>query len=120
MFTRDPAPVHSPHFMRTGNPISFLRAVGRAEAVSFLLLLGVAMPLKYFAGLPVAVKVVGWAHGVLFAVFCAALLWTLVAARWPVARAALVLVAALLPFGPFVVDRRMKEWEAEFPKPAAP
>ena len=47
----------------------------------------------------IAVKVVGWAHGVLFVVLCAVLLWTTVVARWPIPRAAMVFVAALLPFG---------------------
>ena len=46
-----------------------LRAVGMVEAVSFLLLLGVAMPLKYFAGMPLAVKIAGWIHGLLFIAF---------------------------------------------------
>ena len=92
------------------NPVSTLRAIGLIEACSFLVLLGIAMPLKYFAGQPGAVKVVGWIHGVLFILFCGALLRTVVVARWPLSRAALVFVAALLPFGPFVIDRRMKEY----------
>ena len=100
--------------MPTTNPIPLLRAAGLTEGVSFLLLLGVAMPLKYFAGIPQAVTVVGWAHGVLFVAFCAALLLTTVVAKWPLSRAAAVFVAALLPFGPFVVDRRMKQWDEEF------
>jgi integral membrane protein len=96
------------------NPIALLRAAGLAEGVSFLVLLFVAMPLKYFAGLPQAVKVAGWAHGVLFIAFTAALLYATIVARWPIARAALLLVAALLPFGPFIVDRRIKGYDAEF------
>ena len=95
------------------NPVPFLRAAGLVEGVSFLVLLFVAMPLKYFAGLPQAVKVVGWTHGLLFIVLCAALLYTTVVARWPLARAGLVFVAALLPFGPILIDRRMKGFEAE-------
>ena len=100
--------------MRTTNPIPFLRRTALVEGVSFLVLLGIAMPLKYFAGLPGAVKVVGWIHGLLFVLFCAALLWTMIAARWPLARGALVFVSALLPFGPFLIDRRMKQYEEEF------
>ena len=71
------------------------------------------MPLKYFAGLPMAVKWVGWIHGVLFVVFCAALLQTVLLVRWPLARGAVVFIAALLPFGPFLMDRRMRAYEAE-------
>ena len=97
------------------NPVPTLRRIGLLEACSFLILVGVAMPLKYFAGQPGAVKVFGWIHGLLFMVFCGALLRTIVIARWPLARAALIFVAALLPFGPFVVDRRMKEYAREVP-----
>ncbi len=82
--------------------------VGMIEAVSFLLLLGVAMPLKYFAGIPLAVKVAGWLHGLLFMAFCVFLLVAHGERRWPMRWTALVLVAALLPFGPFVIDRRLK------------
>src|SRR5688572_10763109 len=102
------------------NPVAILRLTALVEAASFLVLLGVAMPLKYFAGRPEAVKVVGWVHGLLFVVFCVALLRTVVVARWPAGRAVMVFVAALLPFGPFVVDRRMREYEAEFRRAAGP
>jgi integral membrane protein len=54
--------------------LSFLRHAALAEAVSYLLLLGVAMPLKYLAGQPRAVSIVGMIHGVLFLVLCWALL----------------------------------------------
>jgi integral membrane protein len=96
---------------RVNNPVTILRRVGFAEGVSFLLLLGVAMPLKYFAGMPQAVKIVGWLHGLLFIAYCLALLRVVVLAGWPLGRAALFFVAALLPFGPFLVDRRAAELE---------
>jgi integral membrane protein len=99
---------------RRNNPIQFLRAAALVEAVSFLILVGVAMPLKYFAGIPLAVTVAGWIHGVLFAAFVASLAQTTVVARWPLARAALVFVAALLPFGPIVIDGRMRAYAREF------
>jgi integral membrane protein len=96
------------------NPIPFLRQIAFAEGVSFLVLLGIAMPLKYMAGMPLAVKIVGWLHGILFVIFCVALLRTWLAARWPVMRCAVIFIAALLPFGPFIADRRMAEWEEDF------
>ena len=43
------------------------------EAASFLLLLGVAMPMKYMMDMPLAVRIVGMIHGVLFIAFCVAL-----------------------------------------------
>src|SRR5687767_2437690 len=69
-------------------PIGRLRLVGLSEGVSFLLLLGVAMPLKYIAGLPIFVKVVGWVHGGLFVLFCVALVHAATKRRWPLLRLA--------------------------------
>jgi len=90
------------------HPIGRLRVIGMIEGLSFLNLLGIAMPLKYMYDMPMAVKLVGWAHGVLFM----ALVWALAEAKrvhgWPASRAAKILVAALLPFGPFVIDRSLK------------
>ena len=100
--------------MRPRNPIQFLRTIALVEAMSFLLLLGVAMPLKYFAGMPGAVKAAGWAHGVFFIVFCVSLAQTVMVARWSIGRAAVVFVSALLPFGPIVIDGRMREYAREF------
>lgn len=102
------------------NPIPLLRRIVFAEGVSFLVLLGVAMPLKYLAGMPAAVKVVGWLHGLLFIAFCLALARVWIVAKWPIPRCAMLFIAALLPFGPFVADRRMAEWEAEFAKSREP
>src|SRR3954470_22822843 len=100
------------------NPVSLLRRLTLTEGVSFLLLLAIAMPLKYFAGMPMAVKIFGWAHGVLFLAFCFTLLQTMLNSGWSFGRAATVFVASLLPFGPFVIDRRMKQWEKEAAPPA--
>lgn len=88
--------------------IDDLRRVGKLEGVSFLVLLGIAMPLKYLAGLPLAVKIVGWAHGVLFVWFLIALFGAWRRAKLTLAQTLMVFVAALLPFGPFVIDRRLE------------
>ena len=88
--------------------IARLRLAGFVEGVSFLILLGVAMPLKYFANLPMAVKIAGWTHGILFILFCLALWKAKRSAGWPYGETGLLLLAALLPFGPFVVDKRLK------------
>lgn len=88
-----------------------LRLTTLAEGVSFLLLLGVAMPLKYAAGLPLAVVIAGWLHGILFMGLGFLLLLLVAGSHWPIGRAALVFVAALIPFGPFVIDGRLKRYE---------
>jgi integral membrane protein len=90
-------------------PVGRLRAVGIIEGVSFLVLLGIAMPLKYFADLPEAVRIVGWLHGILFIGFFIALIPARDAMQWSLGWTALVLLAALLPFGPFVIDRRLRK-----------
>lgn len=87
-----------------------LRLIGKIEGVSFLVLLCIAMPLKYAAGMPMAVKVVGWAHGVLFILFVASLWAARKEAKLPLRLSAMVFVAALLPFGPFVIDRRLEQF----------
>lgn len=99
------------------NPIPLLRILALVEGLSFLVLLLIAMPLKYLAGMPLAVKVVGWAHGGLFVALCVVLVWTMIVARWPMGRGALVFVAALVPFGPFLLDGRMKRYDAAFRTP---
>jgi integral membrane protein len=88
-----------------------LRIVGLVEGISFLALLGVAMPLKYFAGMPRAVSVVGMAHGVLFILYALAAGNAWLTARWSLARGAGLLAAAVLPFGPFVMDARLRREE---------
>lgn len=93
-------------------PLGRLRVIGWWEGVSFLVLLGVAMPLKYFAGWPLGVRVVGMAHGVLFLLYLAAALQAAIDRDWSWRRTALVLVASLLPAGPFVIDAKILRSEA--------
>src|SRR5687767_2094763 len=93
------------------NPIAFLRNTAYIEGISYLVLLFVAMPLKYIWGQPQSVRIVGMAHGVLFILFCLSLLHTTIIARWPLGRAALLFLASIIPFGPWLIDRRMKNYE---------
>lgn len=82
------------------------RAIAFAEGVSFLVLLGIAMPLKYLAGQPHATKAVGWAHGALFIAYAVTAALVFAREKWPLSRAPGVAVAALVPFGTFVLDRK--------------
>jgi integral membrane protein len=84
--------------------IGRLRLVGFLEGVSFLVLLGVAMPLKYYWGEPAAVRVVGMAHGVLFLAYLAATAQAMLDHGWTLKRAMLVAAASLVPFGTFYAD----------------
>ncbi len=96
------------------NPIPFLRKIALIEAVSYLVLLGIAMPLKYLADMPLAVRIVGSVHGLLFVIFCVSLAQTMLVARWPMGRGVLVFVASLIPVATFVIDPKMKGYIAEF------
>lgn len=91
--------------------IGRFRLVSLLEGVSFLVLLGIAMPLKYAAGIPEAVRYVGWAHGLLFVLFILALLSASTAARWPLTKIAGAFIASVIPFGAFVLERRLREEE---------
>lgn len=95
------------------NPVQFLRVANFVEAVSYVLLVFIAMPMKYVWDEPLGVKVMGWAHGLLFAVFCFGIVRVVFEARWPFGRVVGVFLAALLPLVPFFVDRRFGEWVAE-------
>jgi integral membrane protein len=66
------------------------------------------MPLKYLAGLPLAVRVAGSVHGLLFLMFIAALYHVSRTRRWPLRRSLLAFVSSLLPFGTVVFDRSLR------------
>lgn len=85
------------------------RLIGILEGISYLLLLLVAMPLKYIAGINWPVKYVGWAHGLLFVCFCLLLITVWIKYRWSFFRTALAFVASLLPFGTFVLEKNLQK-----------
>jgi integral membrane protein len=85
-----------------------LRTIGLMEGTSFLVLLLIAMPLKYLGGIAMAVKVVGWAHGVLFMASVVALTVAYASVSWSAGRTLMVFLAAFVPGGPFLLDRWMR------------
>ena len=94
-----------------GTPVRRLRAISIAEGVSYLVLLGIAMPLKYLADLPEAVRVIGSLHGLLTILFVLAVAHVWVARRWPVTRVLLALLASVIPLGAFALDARLRREE---------
>lgn len=85
---------------------TFFKRIAYAEGTSFLILLCIGMPLKYVMGQPMAVKYFGWIHGVLFIVYIFAAFQLAQEESWPFKKLATALVAAVLPFGPFVLEKR--------------
>jgi integral membrane protein len=94
--------------MNISTTLGRFRLVAIAEGISYLILLGIAMPLKYVAGMPLAVKYVGWAHGLLFVSFVLLLIQVWIAYKWSFGRVAWAFILSLLPFGTFVLDRQLK------------
>lgn len=88
--------------------ISVLRIVGLLEGISFLVLLLIAMPMKYFANMPLPVSIVGGMHGFLFVAYVALAILAAVAFRWPVGRLLLALAASVIPTGTFWFDRKLQ------------
>ena len=88
--------------------IKNLRILGNIEGISYLVLLGVAMPLKYSFGFPEAVKIVGMAHGLLFIAYCLLLAVCMKKFTWKLGFGIYLFIATLIPFGTFVTDRKIK------------
>lgn len=86
--------------------MSILRLLAFIEGISFLVLLGIAMPLKYYYGKPEAVKIVGMAHGVLFVLYTINLLIIHLKLRWSYGRTFGAFIAAFIPFGTFYADKK--------------
>jgi integral membrane protein len=94
--------------------VTFVRALRQlaiVEGVSTLVLFFVAMPLKYFAGMPLAVTVAGSIHGLLFVALVIMLLIAIAKVPISLGLAAAGLVAAVVPGGPFLLERRLARIE---------
>ncbi len=82
-------------------PVAFL------EGISLLLLLFVAMPLKYFLNMPEMVRIVGMAHGILFIAYIVLATVLKVDEKWSLKKYFLVCIASVIPFGTFIVENKM-------------
>ncbi|EAR65926.1 YdzA [Bacillus sp. NRRL B-14911] len=83
--------------------------MGFLEGGSLLVLLFIAMPLKYFAGFPEAVTVVGSLHGFLFVTYLFIIAYVTFKVRWSFIWVASALAVAFIPFGNFVLDSRLRK-----------
>ncbi len=97
--------------MNLSNTLGRLRVTGIIEGLSFIILLAVAMPLKYLAGKPAMVSVVGMAHGVLFVLYIALTIVAKFQYPWSWKRMFLLWGASVVPFGTFYVDYKLLRHE---------
>ncbi len=83
------------------------------EGISYLLLFGVGMPLKYLAGIPEPNIYIGYAHGFLFIAYCVLAVLFCYERKWGLKRFLIIFIAALLPFATFYIDKKyLKPLEA--------
>ena len=93
--------------------LKIFRRVALAEGISCLLLLLIAMPLKYFFGFPLAVKLVGWAHGVLFIAYILLAFSVVSIMRWNWFNTGIALAVSIIPAGTFWLDKSLKKRQLE-------
>lgn len=96
-----------------------LRVISFTEGLSYIGLMFIAMPLKYAADMPIAVRIMGSLHGLLFVLFAMALAWT----YWSDRRASgallgKVFTASVVPFGMIWADRQIHSELLTEPAPA--
>ncbi|MFY0592359.1 MAG: DUF3817 domain-containing protein [Roseivirga sp.] len=84
-----------------------LRMLALWEGISYLVLVGICMPLKYLFDIPEPTHPIGLAHGVLFVSYCIMVLIVTLQYKWSFKTMFLAGIASLLPFGTFVADKRI-------------
>lgn len=87
------------------------RIISITEGISLIVLMFIAMPLKWIFGMPEMVKYTGWIHGILFILYVLILFPTSKSLKWTFGNTLIALIASLLPFGPFLFDRKLKAQE---------
>jgi len=85
--------------------------INTIEGYSYIILVFIAMPMKYLMDIPIAVKVVGMIHGVLFIIFLYLGVKAWISAKWPLSQTVIFFIASLLPFGTFVTKNKIKSYE---------
>jgi integral membrane protein len=106
--------IHKPLKMSlqfTNSPIGRLRFMGIAEGISYVVLLFIAMPVKYIAGNPNLVLYTGWVHGLLFMLYILALISAKINLEWKFKKTMIAFLASLIPFGTFILDKSLRKEE---------
>lgn len=86
--------------------LNIFRLTAVLEGISYLALFAISMPLKYLADIPEPNKYIGYAHGFLFIAYIilAVVFW--MEKKWSIKRLAVLIIASLLPFGTFYMDKK--------------
>lgn len=87
--------------------IGRLRIIGFLEGLSFILLVGIAMPLKYYGGYEHATQEVGMAHGALFVLYVLLVIPAMIERKWSIKITVLVMAASFFPLGTFIAEYKL-------------
>ncbi|MCH4828019.1 MAG: DUF3817 domain-containing protein [Planococcus sp. (in: firmicutes)] len=93
------------------NALRTFRFMGLLEGSSLLILLFIAMPLKYFFDFPEAVTMIGPIHGALFSLYILLTIYMTFVFKWPFRFSVGAVISAFLPFGNFILDKRLEQWQ---------
>jgi len=93
--------------------IKVLRVISYLEGISYILLLFIAVPIKYYANDPSLVKLLGMPHGLLFVAFVILSLVNSKKYRWSSKKTLVVLISSVIPFGTFYVDYKYLKTDAQ-------
>lgn len=92
--------------MALTNLIRIFKWISIMEGISFLLLLFIAMPLKYIWDQPQMVEIVGMLHGILFVAYILGAFYLYKPMEWKFKTLLIICVSSVLPFGPFYVEKK--------------
>jgi len=81
------------------------RLINKIEGISYIILLFIAMPLKYQFGYPIATKIAGMAHGLLVFAFIYQIIEAKKEVGFTLKETALYSILSLIPFGSFYTDK---------------
>lgn len=96
------------------HPISILRMTGLLDGISLLLLLAVAMPLKYIWDIPAAVTIMGSIHGGIFVMYVLSIIYAALRVKWSFLWPLAAIAAAFVPLGNFILDWQLKKAQTRY------
>lgn len=92
------------------NVVTQFSSINTTEGYSYIILVFIAMPMKYIFNFPLAVKIVGMVHGILFIMFCYLLYKASLEAKWSLKESLLFFTASLVPFGTFYTKSKIDSY----------
>lgn len=92
--------------MNTLTKINLLRFSAWTEGISYLLLFGISMPLKYLYGIKEPNYVIGMIHGVLFILYNLMVVFVSIERKWTFKILCFLVLLSLIPFGTFYANRK--------------